>query len=102
MALPFFWHGILSAERPTLLRDFCFALRMAAQCYRKPGSEPPSCGIHNSPLELALTSDVGCESYCQVLLCPEIGQTIRDVAQKSWVPFSGVMSLKRPTLQLDF
>jgi hypothetical protein len=30
---------------------------MAGQCFRKPNSNPPNCGVHNQPLHAANTSD---------------------------------------------
>jgi hypothetical protein len=55
---------------------------MAEQCFKRQGSEPPACGVHNVMLmetqnsEKLTTLGLAVTFY----VCPASGQTIRDAA----------------------
>ena len=51
---------------------------MAEQCFRKKGSNPPVCGVHNVLLLPTHSSDPN--PNVKFFVCPVSGQTIRDVA----------------------
>jgi len=54
---------------------------MVQQCFSKPGSNPPTCGIHNMPLQPTNTSDP--DPNVKFYVCPASGQTIKDAATQS-------------------
>lgn len=48
---------------------------MPEECFVRPGSNPPVCGVHNVPLLLTKTSDPDPEFRHYV--CPVSGKTIK-------------------------
>ena len=50
---------------------------MAGQCFRKPNSNPPICGVHNQPLQTTNTSDP--TPSTRFYVCQTSGQTIREL-----------------------
>ena len=45
---------------------------MADQCFKKPGSNPPVCGIHNAPLQPTHSYNPNVTAF----VCPVSGKTI--------------------------